>query len=140
MSKTVKARTIARGYAEGEALVSSMTLGFNLGVDPKTGVIKENDHVLQDVSMKGKVFVFPNGRGSTGASYAVYQVVQEGGGPAAMIMKKGDPIVISGAIMSSCPTVDMLEGGAYDEIETGDYIKVDATNGVVEIIKKGERQ
>ncbi len=139
MSKTVKARTIAKGYGEGEALVSPMTLGFNLGVDPKTGVIKENDHVLRGISMKDKVFVFPNGRGSTGASYAVYQVVKEGGGPAAMIMKKGDPIVISGAVMAKCPTVDALEGDAYDEIETGDYVKVDATNGTVEIIKKGER-
>jgi predicted aconitase with swiveling domain len=139
MAKRVKARKIVKGYAEGEALVSQMALGFNHGVDPKTGVIKENDHVLQGVSMKGKVFVFPNGRGSTGGSYALYRVVQEGGGPTAMILKKADPIVIAGAVMSQCPTVDMLENGAYDEIETGDYIKVDATNGIVEITKKGER-
>ena len=139
MSKTVKARRVSRGYGEGEALVSPMTLGFNLGVDPKTGVIKENEHALQGVSMKGKVFVFPNGRGSTGASYAVYQLIKEGGGPAAMIMQKADTIVLSGAIMSQLPAVDMLMDGAYDTIETGDYVKVNATDGTVEIIKKGEK-
>lgn len=139
MSMKVKARTIAKGYGEGEALVSSMTLGFNLGVDPKTGVIKENDHVLEGVSMKGKVFVFPNGRGSTGASYSVYQLMKEGGGPTAMIMQKADPIVLSGVIMGECPTVDMLESDAYNTIETGDYVRVDATNGTVEILKKGEK-
>ncbi len=139
MSKTIKARKVSRGYAEGEALVSSMSLGFNLGVDPKTGVIKENDHVLQGVSMKGKVFVFPNGRGSTGASYAVYQLMQEGGGPVAMIMQKADTIVLTGAIMSNCPAVDMLEDNAYDTIRTGDYVRVNADEGTVEIIKKGEK-
>ena len=139
MSKTVKARKVSAGYAEGEALVSPMPLGFNHGVDPKTGVIKENGQVLKGVSMKGKIFVFPNGRGSTGASYMIYQVMQEGGGPAAMIMQKADTIVLSGAIMSHLPAVDMLENDAYDTIETGDYLKVDATGGTVEIIKKADR-
>lgn len=139
MSRKVKARCIAKGYGEGEALVSPMSLGFNHGVNYQTGEIKENGHVLAGVSMKGKVFVFPNGRGSTGASYAFYQLMKEGGGPAAVIMKKADTIVLSGVLIAGCPTVDMLENDAYDTIETGDYVKVDSANGTVEILKKGEK-
>jgi len=139
VSKIVKARCIAQGYAEGEALVSKMALGFNHGVYTDTGIIKDNGHDLEGVSMKGKVFVFPNGRGSTGASYYVYQLMKDTGHPVAMVMQKADTIVAAGVIMSDCPTVDALEGGAYDEIETGDYLKIDATNGVVEIFKKGEK-
>lgn len=139
MAVKVKARTIMGGYAEGEALVSKMALGFNHGVYIDTGIIKDNGHDLEGVSMKGKIFVFPNGRGSTGASYYFYQLIKGGSGPVGMIMNKADTIVAAGAIMSDVPTVDALENGAYNTIETGDYIKIDATNGVVEIIKKGER-
>lgn len=139
MSFKVRARSIAGTYAEGEALVSTMALGFNHGVYTDTGIIKDNGHDLQGVSMKGKVFVFPNGRGSTGASYYFYQLIKAGGGPVAMIMDKADTIVAAGAIMSDVPTVDALEDGAYHTIETGDYVKVDAANGTVEIIKRGER-
>lgn len=139
MATKVKARTIMAGYAEGEALVSKMALGFNHGVYVDSGIIKDNGHDLVGQSMKGKVFVFPNGRGSTGASYYFYQLVKGGGGPVAMIMNKADTIVAAGAIMSDVPTVDALENGAYDTIETGDWVKVDATNGTVEIIKKGEK-
>ena len=56
-----------------------------------------------------------------------------------MINIKTDTIVAAGAIMSKLPTVDNLPQDVYDSIETGDWVKVDATNGIVEIIKKGER-
>lgn len=137
MSKTVNARTISRGYAEGEAVVSPKALGFNLGVDVKNGIITESGHPLEGVSFKDKVFVFPNGKGSTGGSYVVYQLYKEKTGPCAMINLKTDTIVAAGAIMGGMPTVDNLELDDYNSIETGDWVKVDATNGTVEIIKKG---
>ena len=138
MSKIVKARTIARGYAEGEAIVSSKPLGFNLGVDVENGIIIETGHPLEGVSFKDKVFVFPNGKGSTGGSYVVYQLADEKTGPCAMINIKTDTIVAAGAVMGGLPTVDNMDPTDYNSIETGDWLKVDATNGTVEIIKKGE--
>jgi len=139
MSKEVKARTIARGYAEGEALVSPKPLGFNLGVNVKEGIIIESGHPLEGISFKDKVFVFPNGKGSTGGSYVVYQLFKEKTGPCAMVNMKTDTIVAAGAIMGGLPTVDNINADDYNSIETGDWIKVDATNGTIEIIKKGER-
>ena len=139
MSKEVKARTIARGYAEGEALVSPKPLGFNLGVNVKEGIIIESGHPLEGVSFRDKVFIFPNGKGSTGGSYVVYQLFKEKTGPCAMINMKTDTIVAAGAIMGGLPTVDNINADDYNSIETGDWIKVDATNGTIEIIKKGER-
>lgn len=134
--KIVKARTIARGCAEGEALVSSMPLGFNLGVDVENGIIIETGHPLQGVCFKDKVFVFPNGKGSTGGSYVINQLAEEKTGPCAMINIKTDTIVAAGVIMAGLPTVDNLDIADYNSIETGDWVKVDATNGIVEITKK----
>lgn len=139
MSKVYKVRTIARGVAEGEALVSPKALGFNLGVDVEKGVIIESGHPLQGISFKDKVFVFPNGKGSTGGSYVVYQLYREKTGPCAMINMKTDTIVAAGAIMGGMPTVDNLSPEDYNSIETGDWVKVDSINGTVEVTKKGEK-
>ena len=136
MPKVMKARTIARGVAEGEALVSSKPLGFNLGVDVENGIIIESGHPLQGVSFKNKVFVFPNGKGSTGGSYVVYQLYKAQTGPCAMINQKTDTIVAAGAIMGGTPTVDNMDAADYESIETGDWVKVDSVNGIVEVTKR----
>jgi uncharacterized protein len=139
MATKVKARTISKGYGEGEALVSQKALGFNLGVDVETGTVTESGHPLQGVSFKGKVLVFPNGKGSTGGSYVVYQLFKKGTAPNAIINVATDTIVAAGVIMAGLPTVDHMKQDPYKLIKTGDYVKVDATKGTVEVIKKGEK-
>ena len=140
MGKVMKARIIARGgVVEGEALVSPKPLGFNLGVDVPNGIIIEHGHPLEGVCFKDKVFVFPNGKGSTGGSYVVYQLIEGKTGPIAFVNHKTDTIVAAGCIMGRLPTVDNLSDEDYHSIETGDWVRVDSVNGTVEIIrKKGE--
>ena len=88
MGKVMKARIIARGgVVEGEALVSPKPLGFNLGVDVPNGIIIEHGHPREGVCFKDKVFVFPNGKGSTGGSYVVYQLIEGKTGPIALDRK-----------------------------------------------------
>lgn len=136
MDQTVNCRKISKGFGEGEALVCHEPIGFNFGVDVPKGVIIEHNHELEGQSFKGKVLVFPHGKGSTGGSFVVYQVAVEGTAPAAIINRNTETIIAVGAIMGGIPVVDHLEDGAYDQIETGDYVKVDATSGKVTIIKK----
>lgn len=138
MSKIIKCRSISEGYGEGEAIVSTQPLGFNHGVDLETGRIKEIGHQLEGESIKGKVFVFPKAKGSTGGSCIVYQLGLSSGAPAAVINLNTETIVAVGAILCGLPVVDRLEEDPFENIETGDYVKVDATNGIVEIFKKGE--
>ena len=134
----VKGRSISEGYGEGEAIVTRAPLGFNHGIQVDTGIIVEQGHDLEGQSVKGKVFVFPRGKGSTGGSSVVHRLGLSAGAPAAMINLSTETIVAVGAILSGLPVVDRLEGDLFALIETGDYVKVDATNGVVEITKRGE--
>lgn len=138
MSKIIRCRTISEGYGEGEAIVSRQALGFNHGVDLETRRIKEIGHELEGQSIKGKVFLFPRAKGSTGGSCIVYQLGLSEGAPAAIINLNTETIVAVGAILCGLPVVDCLEEDPFENIEDGDYVKVDATNGTVEIIKKGE--
>lgn len=137
MGKTVKCRIISKGVGEGEALVCRQPIGFNFGVDVPSGVITEHAHELEGRSFKDKVLIFPHGKGSTGGSYVVYQVACEGTAPAAIINLNTETIIAVGAIMGRIPVVDHMEENPYDLIEDGDWVKVDAEKGVVDIQKRG---
>ena len=137
MSTKMKCRVISKGIGEGEALVCRQPIGFNFGVEVDTGTINEYNHELEGVSFKGKVLIFPHGKGSTGGSYVVYQVAKAGTAPAAIINLNTETIIAVGAIMAGIPVVDHMEENPYELIQNGDHVKVDALNGLVTIEKKG---
>ena len=129
-----KAHIVSRGSAQGEALVTSSSISFLGSVDPKTGIVVEKGHELAGKSIKGKVLVFPSGKGSTVGSYVIYQLKKNGAAPAAMINIRTEPIVAVGAIISGIPLVDRVEKDPVTAIRTGDKVLVDAIVGSVEII------
>jgi uncharacterized protein len=140
MSIKLKGRSISKGYAEGEALICHEPIGFNFGMDVETGTVIEHNHELMNKSIKDKILVFPNGKGSTGGSYVVYQLAKGKTAPAAMINVTTETIIAVGAIMGGIPVVDSLNRNPFDVIANGDFVKVDAGKGTVEVIKKGERR
>ena len=118
----LKGRIIFKGKAEAEALVTTMPISFYGGVDPNTGVVIEKGHELQGISVKDKVLVFPQGKGSTVGSYTLYRMKKNGTAPAAMINKECETIVAVGAIISEIPTVDKID---ITKIQTGNKIHVE---------------
>ena len=136
MSVVIKGRPISKGYAEGEALVCHQPIGFNFGIDVTNGTILEHGHELQNKSIKDKILVFPHGKGSTGGSYVVYQLAKCKSGPKAMINLTTETIIAVGAIMGGIPVIDSLELNPLENIQTGDYVKVDAVKGIVEVGSK----
>jgi phosphomecalonate degydratase small subunit len=118
----LKGRIIYKGKAEAEALVTTMPISFYGGVDPNTGVIIEKGHELQGISIKGKVLVFPQGKGSTVGSYTLYRLKKNGVAPAAMINKETETIIAVGAIISEIPFVDKVD---TSKIKSGTKISVD---------------
>lgn len=138
MAVTFRGRSISKGRASGEALVCHQPIGFNFGVDVASGVITEYHHELFGKSIKDKVLLFPHGKGSTGGSYVLYQLARNKTGPIAIINLVTEAIIAVGAIMGGIPVIDQLEKDPYDFISDGDYITVDATNGIVTIEKKGK--
>ena len=118
----LKGRIIWRGTAQEEALVTSQPISFYGGVDPNTGEIIEKGHELQGKSVKGKILVFPNGKGSTVGSYTLYRMKKNGVAPAGMINRECETVVAVGAIISEIPCVDKID---ISHIKTGDVIRID---------------
>jgi hypothetical protein len=117
----LKGRIIYKGKAEGEALVTSQPISFYGGVDPNTGVVIEKGHELQGKSVKGKILVFPTGKGSTVGSYTLYRMKKNGTSPAGMINKECETVVAVGAIISEIPCVDQVD---VSKIKTGDKVQI----------------
>ncbi len=124
----MKGRIVKAGKAEGEALVSTAPVGFYGSVNPDTGVMEEKGHPLEGQSLKGKILVFPTGKGSTVGSYTLYRMKKNGVAPAAMVCEESEPIVAVGAIISDIPMVDNID---ISQIKNGNKVRID--NGDVEI-------
>ena len=127
----LKGRIISKGIAQEEALVTSMPISFYGGVDPNTGEVLEKGHELQGKSVKGKILVFPTGKGSTVGSYTLYRLKKNGVAPAGIINRECETVVAVGAIISEIPCVDKID---ISKIETGDLIRVE--NDIVTLIQK----
>ncbi len=133
--ETLKGRSISPGKVEGESLVSREPIGFYGGIDAKTGIFIEKGHELEGKSVRGKILVFPCGKGSTVGSYVIYGLARNHQAPLAIVNKETETIVATGAILGGVPCVDRI---AVEKISTGDSLIVDATAGTVSIVKRRE--
>ena len=125
----MKGRIIYRGEAESEALTTTQPISFYGGVDPNTGVVIEKGHELHGVSVKGKILVFPQGKGSTVGSYTLYRLKKNSVAPAGMVNRECETIIAVGAIISEIPCVDKVD---ISRIKTGDRVCIE--NDTITII------
>ncbi len=131
-------RKVVGGCAEGEALVTRETITGWGGIDPMKGIVIERRHELSGQSFKGKVLVFPGAKGSSGWSTRFHVTRLCGTAPAALIFNEMTTKVALGAVVMHSPSVTDLDQDPLEVITTGDWVKVDADNGTVEITKKNQ--
>ena len=137
MKKIVlKGRKVVGGCAEGEALVTRQAISGWGGVDPMTGTIIETRHELKGQSFKGKVLVFPGAKGSSGMSTRLHVARLAGAAPLAMVSNQMSTKIALGAVVTRAPAVTDLDQDPLEVIATGDWVKVDADNGIVEVTKR----
>jgi len=142
MGKILIGRPVIAGSAEGTALVSKEPLSFWGGLDACTGEIIDRRHERSGAIVKGRVFVFPQGKGSSTASAVLLESIKAGTAPAAIINLKVDPILALGAIVAdelyhqTVPIVVLPEEAFYS-IREGDYLAIDPDGTVKVSTRKG---
>ncbi|HJJ47544.1 MAG TPA: DUF126 domain-containing protein [Methanocorpusculum sp.] len=124
----LKGRSISKGTASGELLITDKPISFLGGVNPKTGEIIDVNHPLAGICIAGKVLVFPFGKGSTVGSYVLYALAKNNAAPVAIINKECETIIATGAIMAGIPAVDRIEG----ELPKSGCVTVNGSEGYVE--------
>jgi uncharacterized protein len=127
----IKGRKISPGCVEGETLVTGMGISFFGGVDPETGIVVEKGHALEGQSIRGKVLVFPSGKGSTVGSYTLYRLKKAGNAPVGILNSESETITAVGCIISDIPCVDHMP---LDQLATGMQVRIDGEAGTVEVL------
>lgn len=132
----LKGRKVVGGVTEGEAIVTRDTISGWGGIDSNTGTIIERRHELVGQSFKDKVLVFPGAKGSSGWSHFFHLARVAGAAPKAMLFNIMTAKVALGAVVARVPAMTDFDRDPLEAIETGDWVKVDADRGVVEVTKK----
>jgi len=138
--RVLQGRGCTAGRFEGELVVSARPFGFWQGLDPATGIVIDKRHDLCGTAIKGKAFVFPYGRGSTGTPGIFLEAVRNGCAPAAIVNVASEPMIIMCALLAeaffkvSIPIVDGLSEEAQALLKTGDRVRIDGTAGVIEVL------
>lgn len=128
----IKCRTISKGKANGELIVSKGPLSFLGGVDPNTGEVIDPNHELKGKFINDKILFIPGGKGSTVGSYVLFQMKKNNIAPRAIICLSAEPIIATGAIMSEIPMVDSPDSS--DKLSDGINVEVDSDNGKITLL------
>jgi predicted aconitase with swiveling domain len=131
----LRGRKINGGSAEGEALVTKESLGGFGCFDFDTGKVIDFGHELYGQGVSGKILVFKTGKGSSAWSIAHQALRFAGKSPKAYITKESNPQTALGAVVARVPAVTEMDQDPTEVISTGDWVKVDADNGLVEVTK-----
>jgi predicted aconitase with swiveling domain len=129
-------KPVVAGEAEGCALVSKEPLSFWGGICPRTGEIIDRRHERSGAIVTGRVFVFPQGRGSSTSSATLLESIKTGVAPAAIINLKVDPILALGSIVAdelyhqAIPIV-VLSKEDFFSIKQDDYLTIEPDGTVM---------
>lgn len=135
----IRGRKVVGGLVEGEALVTRQTISGWGGINSMTGTVIENHHELKGISFAGKVLVFPGAKGSSGWSGAFHTTKLTGSAPLAMLFNTTTTKAALGAVVLRVPSMTDFESDPLDAIATGDWVRVDADLGLVQIWKANKR-
>lgn len=135
MKLHLKGRTVNSGTGKGRAVVSKFPFSFLGDFDPSTGKISSPDNEHFGQSLKGKIFVCPTGKGSSGGPGVAYLAKRADNMPVAMILGKIEPVIASAILTADIPAVDQLDQDPLKVINTGDFVEVDADTGIVKVTK-----
>jgi predicted aconitase with swiveling domain len=137
VEKILTGKPVVAGSAEGAALVSKEPISFWGGLCPRTGEIIDRRHELSGSIVTGRIFVFPQGRGSSTSSATLMESIKTGVAPAAIINLKVDPILALGSIVSdelyhkAIPIVILTEKDFFS-IKDNDHLTIEP-DGTVKV-------
>ncbi len=130
----LKGRTIYPETAEGEAIVLKTPFSFVGELSPISGRLTIPGSEMDGKSIKNKILVCPGGKGSSGGPTFAFLAKEAGNAPNAIVCTKIEPVLALVALTAKIPTIDNLNQDPTKVIKTGDYLFVDADQGIVKII------
>ena len=134
----IRGRKVVGGVVEGEALATKQTISGWGGVNPMKGEVIESRHELRGVSFAGKILVFPGAKGSSGWSGVFHTTRLAGVAPIGMLFSTTTTKAALGAVVLRVPSMTDFDLDPVAHVETGDWLRIDADAGEVQVWKGGK--
>ena len=131
----IKGRTLVKGDVKAEAIVTRAPLSFTY-VNPETGTVIDTTQELYGQVIKDKILVLPALKGSAHQPFSLYHLVQKGIAPKGIIALEADTRLIAAAIYCGICLMDKLEKNPLEVISTGNLVRINADEGIVEVEKQ----
>ncbi|EQB64712.1 MAG: hypothetical protein AMDU3_IPLC00004G0290 [Thermoplasmatales archaeon I-plasma] len=121
----IKGRGLSPGNATSSVVVCDQYIS-PLGEISRDGLITSGP--CENVNITGKILAFKGGRGSTVGSYTFLELKSKNLAPSGLINETAEQMVVTGAIISEIPMVDMVP---LDIFLPGDRISINGNTGEV---------
>ena len=121
---------------EGEALVSRQGFSARYDVDRDRGVFSRQAHDLYGQSLAGKILVCTTAKGGIATFWMLLDMVERGTAPLAILFQTTNPVMVQGAVLAGVAMLHRLAPDPVSTIYTGDWLRVDPAQGVVEILRR----
>ena len=125
--------------AEGVSLVLAEPLSWWGGIDSGSGVVIDRHHPQFGADTSGRILVLPHGRGSSGGSAVLAESVRSGTGPAGLVLRTVDPILVVGLLAAAelypdrpCPLVVVEHG--YETLTNDSPTRILADGTVEQVL------
>ena len=136
----IPAKPIIKGQVEAEVLFSRKPISFIGGVDPQTGVIRDPLNDCQGKSMADKIYIFPFGKGSSGAGLVLLELARVGKAPAALVNLRTDSVLMTGPLIcrefyKKNISVVNVDEAAMDQLASAKRVRIEADGTSLTIIE-----
>ncbi|MGA2781952.1 MAG: DUF126 domain-containing protein [Smithella sp.] len=145
--KILKGKPVVKGRASGPALITKIPMNFTASfTKPKNlmpfwrSLVQDNRHDLFNKNIKGSVFVYPATIGSTYTGMILLELINQGAGPAAIIVQNVDPMMAAGPILADVwfgkgiPVIEYPSEDIFDTIRTGAMVEVNGDTGEIFVL------
>ena len=135
MSRILKCHVGIGTTVEGVALVASDNFSARYDLDRIKGVFSRPEHALAGQSYVDKILVLNTAKGGVATAWMLHEMKSRELAPKAILFNTANTILAQGAALAGLSMCDRFEDGDVTQlIENGAKLRVDPTNGTVEVL------
>ena len=120
----------------GTALVAADNFSARYDLDRARGIFSRPSHKLAGESYVDRVLVLDNAKGGVATAWMLHEMAARTIVPRALIFNRVNPILAQGAAFANVALVHRFDGDVTRLFRTGDELRVDPAEGLVEILNR----
>jgi predicted aconitase with swiveling domain len=120
----------------GTALVAADNFSVRYDLDRARGIFARPSHKLAGESYVDRILVLDGAKGGVATAWMLHDMAARRIVPRALIFNRVNPILAQGAAFAGVVLVDRFAGDVTALFCTGDELRVDPAEGIVEIVNR----